>query len=107
MTFLVPCPNCGLRSAEEFAFGGESSKRPRPGEPALALSRYLYYRVNSAGPEVEWWYHRDGCQEWFLAVRDTRTNAFQTSYLPADRPAPDATEKGTEARAADDLAQAP
>ena len=30
MTFLITCPNCGPRSVEEFAYGGESTKRPGP-----------------------------------------------------------------------------
>jgi sarcosine oxidase subunit delta len=106
MTFLVPCPNCGPRSAEEFTFGGETSPRPPPGAPREALSRYLYYRTNPAGTQVEWWYHRDGCQQWFVAVRDTRTNTFAGSSWPGDRRV-GKTEKGTGADAADDVAQAP
>ena len=82
MTFLVPCPNCGPREAEEFSYGGESTRRPRPGDPPEQLARYLFFRTNVAGPQTEWWYHRDGCGRWFVAVRDTRTNAFSDAYWP-------------------------
>ena len=34
----------------------------------------MYFRDNVAGVQREWWQHRAGCGEWFLAERDTRTN---------------------------------
>ena len=76
MSFLVPCPNCGDRDVNEFACRGEVTTRPT-GQPTLAeLSRYVYSRRNVAGPQREWWYHRRGCGQWFVAERDTRTNGF-------------------------------
>ena len=30
----------------------------------------------------EWWYHRFGCEVWFLAERDTRTNEVLKTELP-------------------------
>ena len=30
----------------------------------------------------EWWYHRFGCETWFLAERDTRTNEVLKTELP-------------------------
>ncbi|MDP9284093.1 MAG: sarcosine oxidase subunit delta [Actinomycetota bacterium] len=30
----------------------------------------------------EWWYHRFGCELWFLADRDTRTNEVLRTELP-------------------------
>ena len=38
------------------------------------LTDYVYFRRNVAGVQREWWYHRFGCELWFLAERDTRTN---------------------------------
>jgi sarcosine oxidase subunit delta len=73
MTFLLPCPSCGPREALEFSYGGEVREAPAAGD-AQALARYLYVRENRAGPQREWWYHRDGCRRWFVATRDTRTN---------------------------------
>jgi heterotetrameric sarcosine oxidase delta subunit len=48
----------------------------RPTEkPSLReLAEYVYLRRNVAGVQREWWYHRFGCEVWFQAERDTRTN---------------------------------
>ena len=74
MSFLLPCPNCGPRDVYEFRFGGETQTRPQPDAATDEWDRYLYFRSNDAGVQREWWYHRSGCQAWFLALRDTRTN---------------------------------
>jgi heterotetrameric sarcosine oxidase delta subunit len=76
MSFLVPCPNCGPRDVNEFVTQGEVTIRPGPDATRRELSTYLYFRRNAAGPQREWWYHRLGCQSWFTAERDTRTNEF-------------------------------
>jgi heterotetrameric sarcosine oxidase delta subunit len=86
MTFQIACPDCGRREVQEFSFGGESTGRPPADAPLPELARYLFFRRNVAGPNVEWWYHRDGCRRWFLAVRDTRTNDVRQTYWPSDRP---------------------
>ena len=76
MSFLVPCPNCGEREVNEFAYRGEVTSRPQELPTLAELSRYVYIRRNVAGVQREWWYHRRGCGQWFLADRDTRTNEF-------------------------------
>jgi sarcosine oxidase delta subunit len=43
----------------------------------------------------EWWYHRLGCEAWFLAERDTTTNDVVRTEVPAavgdeGAPAPEA-----------------
>jgi heterotetrameric sarcosine oxidase delta subunit len=86
MSFLVPCPHCGPRDVNEFAYQGEVTVRPE-GSPTLRqLTSYLYFRRNVAGVQREWWYHRLGCQAWFQAERDTRTNEVLLTEVP--RPAP-------------------
>jgi sarcosine oxidase delta subunit len=30
----------------------------------------------------EWWNHRSGCGDWFIAERDTRTNEVFFTALP-------------------------
>jgi heterotetrameric sarcosine oxidase delta subunit len=85
MALLLPCPTCGGREVSEFSYGGESSKRPAPDSDLPRLARYLFFKQNVAGPQVEWWYHRDGCQRWFLARRDTRTNVVEETYWPHER----------------------
>ena len=47
------------------------------------LTSYIYFRRNVAGVQREWWNHRFGCQIWFLAERDTRTNEVLRTELPA------------------------
>lgn len=89
MSFQLTCPNCGVREATDFSFGGEVSRRPES-RPATQreLSDYVYFRRNVAGPQREWWLHRSGCKAWFLAERDTRTCEVLWTALPQDAPAP-------------------
>lgn len=88
MPLLVPCPGCGAREVAEFSYGGESNKRSAQDAPPSDLARYLFFRRNLAGEQVEWWYHRDGCQRWFLARRDTRTNVFAQTSWPRESASP-------------------
>jgi len=80
MSFLVPCPNCGPRSAYEFRFGGELRSRPQPAASDSEWVNYVYTRTNMNGVQQEWWYHRDGCGKWFVAERDTTSNLVNKSY---------------------------
>jgi sarcosine oxidase subunit delta len=66
----------------EFSYQGEVTVRPRESPRFEELTSYLYYRNNVAGPQREWWFHRDGCELWFLAERDTRTNEVLNVELP-------------------------
>lgn len=79
----ITCPNCGPRNAQEFRYGGEYN--PRPGRPLEvseeAWTDYVYMRANRQGVQKEWWYHRAGCQLWFLAERHTKTNEIERTYL--------------------------
>jgi heterotetrameric sarcosine oxidase delta subunit len=83
MSFLLPCPNCGRRDVNEFAYAGEVSERPRETPSQRELASYVYFHRNVAGVQREWWYHRFGCQVWFLAERDTRTNEVVKTELPS------------------------
>jgi heterotetrameric sarcosine oxidase delta subunit len=74
MSFLLPCPNCGPRDVNEFSCAGEVTVRPQPSPSLRELTSYVYFRRNVAGVQREWWYHRLGCEIWFQAERDTRTN---------------------------------
>ena len=82
MSFLLECPHCGPRNVAEFHFQGEVTRRPGPSPTRRELSEYVYFRDNVAGVQREWWYHRNGCEQWFLAERDTRTNEVLTTELP-------------------------
>src|ERR671936_198513 len=88
MSFLVPCPNCGPRDVNEFSHAGEVTARPKESPTLRELTSYLYFRRNVAGLQREWWYHRNGCEQWFIAERDTRTNEVLDTTLP---PSPSAS----------------
>ena len=74
MSYVLTCPNCGTREVTDFAFGGELNPRPKQQPSLRELGEYNYFRNNVAGVQREWWLHRSGCGEWFIAERDTRTN---------------------------------
>jgi len=98
ISFLLSCPNCGPRDVNEFAYAGEVSVRPRPEEqsgipPLEDLAAYVYLRRNVAGIQREWWFHRLGCESWFQAERDTRTNeVLTTAFVERSGQAPPAPE---------------
>jgi sarcosine oxidase subunit delta len=82
VSFLVPCPQCGNRSVYEFRFGGEVKQRPAPDAAGADWTQYTYTKVNEAGVQREWWFHRSGCRQWFQALRNTLTNEVQESFFP-------------------------
>ena len=82
MSFLLRCPNCGVREVTDFGFGGEISARPQRDPSFRELNTYNYFRRNVAGVQREWWFHRSGCRAWFIAERDTRTNEVKFTALP-------------------------
>jgi heterotetrameric sarcosine oxidase delta subunit len=92
MSFLLTCPNCGVREVADFGFGGEVSRRPASRPGTRELNRYIYFRRNVAGVQREWWVHRSGCRQWFLAERDTRSNEVLWTARPGDAPVAEAEE---------------
>jgi heterotetrameric sarcosine oxidase delta subunit len=74
VSFLLDCPHCGPRDVNEFSCAGEVTVRPKKSPTLRELTSYIYFRRNVAGVQREWWYHRQGCEIWFQAERDTRTN---------------------------------
>jgi sarcosine oxidase subunit delta len=71
---------------DEFAYFGEVTRRPKARPDLRELTAYVYFRDNVAGVQREWWQHRSGCGEWFLAERDTRTNEVLSVSLPESTP---------------------
>ena len=86
MSYLLTCPNCGVREVTDFGYGGESSPRPKQRPSFRELNEYNYFKVNVAGVQREWWFHRSGCRAWFIAERDTTTNEVFWTALPGDTP---------------------
>ena len=82
MSFLLSCPNCGPREVEEFRCSGEVTVRPKSAPSLRELTSYIYFRNNVAGVHREWWFHRHGCELWFVAERDTRTNEVLRTEVP-------------------------
>jgi heterotetrameric sarcosine oxidase delta subunit len=68
----------------DFGFGGELNPRPKEAPSLRELGEYNYFRKNVAGVQQEWWLHRSGCGEWFIAERDTRTNEVHWTAHPID-----------------------
>jgi sarcosine oxidase, subunit delta len=71
MSFVLRCPNCGPREVTDFGYGREVVRRPSSRPTFRELNAYNYFRQNRAGVQREWWFHRSGCREWFLAERNT------------------------------------
>src|ERR1700760_1983165 len=98
MSFLLECPNCGVREVTDFGFGGEVSSRPKQRPPCRELNPYNSSRRNVAGIQREWWFHRSGCRAWFIAERDTTTNEVKFTALPGgDEPGGEAAKAAPEA----------
>jgi sarcosine oxidase subunit delta len=75
----------------EFGYAGEITQRPKSTPTLRELTSYIYFRRNVAGVQREWWYHRFGCEAWFQAERDTRTNEVLKTELmaaPLSEPTP-------------------
>jgi len=76
VSFMITCPVCGKRDLYEFRFGSED-RGPRPDEAGLDPRLYtdwVHMRTNRGGPQKEWWFHRDGCGQWFTIWRDPTSN---------------------------------
>ena len=74
----IDCPWCGLRTEDEFTWGGEAHiARPDPAQCSDAQWRdYLFTRANPRGVHHERWCHTYGCGQWFVMARDTSTHVI-------------------------------
>ena len=73
----IPCPYCGERDAQEFAYLGDATlTRPDPTAPGAerAFHDYVYLRDNPAGAHREFWQHVQGCRSWLVVERNTMTH---------------------------------
>jgi sarcosine oxidase subunit delta len=79
----IHCPYCGERDAHEFVYRGDAAPvRPASGaDGEEAMFDYLYLRDNVAGEMAEHWYHAQGCRNWIVVNRDTRTHAILSARL--------------------------
>ena len=85
MSYLLTCPNCGVREVTDFALRRRGIGAAEVASPSFReLNTYNYFRRNVAGVQREWWFHRSGCRAWFIAERNTVTNEVLMTALPAE-----------------------
>jgi sarcosine oxidase subunit delta len=78
----LPCPFCGDRDAQEFVYRGDAG--PRRPESEDGFHAYVHLRDNPAGPLRELWYHAQGCRNWIVVTRDTRSHAILGAELASE-----------------------
>ncbi len=82
---LIDCPHCGARAEIEFRHAGEAHLvRPGGADDNADWGAYLYARDNIRGRAAERWRHIHGCGQFFNAVRDTVSDAFECTYPATD-----------------------
>ncbi|HSO05664.1 MAG TPA: sarcosine oxidase subunit delta [Pelomicrobium sp.] len=78
---LLTCPVNGPRPLDEFVFGGEVRAMPDPAAvDDAAWADYVFNRAGAPAVKREWWYHAPS-GTWFVAERDTLTDAVKRTYL--------------------------
>jgi len=78
----IDCPFCGSRDASEFTYRGDARPmRPPAAAGEQAFADYVYLRDNVAGVMDEHWYHAQGCRNWLVVTRDTRTHVISAIRL--------------------------
>lgn len=85
----IPCPYCGPRGHDEFAYHGDADPvRPDASQPGAeqAFCDYVYLRDNSAGRLREFWYHAAGCRTWLVVERDVRTHQIIRAEAAGENP---------------------
>ena len=81
----IKCPFCGMRSQNEFSYGGDASVvRPLLNKEVSdkEWDDFVYNRKSLRGKHLELWHHVSGCRQWFKAQRDTATHEiFKTAKM--------------------------
>lgn len=71
----ISCPYCGERGGHEFVYRGDASPiRPNADAGQEAFIEYVYMRDNVASVMSEHWYHAQGCRNWLVVQRDTKSH---------------------------------
>ena len=84
--FQIYCPYCKEKRDEiEFAHAGEAHYvRPTAKQQAVMSdedwSRYMFIRDNVRGDTAERWWHQNGCNMFFNAIRNTVTDKLVMTY---------------------------
>ena len=81
---IIHCPLNGPRNAQEFVYGGEVEAMPDPNACSdQEWSAFVLLENNTKGVVREWWCHGP-TNYWFIAERDTATDAFIRTYPASD-----------------------
>jgi sarcosine oxidase subunit delta len=68
---LIEVPHIGLRSIDEFVYGGPCREGPDPaGCSDQAWAEHVFHRRGEPHQRREWWYHRP-TGAWLVVARDT------------------------------------
>ena len=81
----INCPHCGMRSQNEFSYGGDASvKRPELNKEVSdqEWDDFVYNRKSLRGKHLELWQHISGCRQWIKVERDTATHGSQYLFRP-------------------------
>lgn len=73
---LIPCPHCGPRAQEEFAYERSLDSVVRLDDTPDAAITALYARANLRGEDDEIWSHAHGCGQWLRLRRDRVSHAI-------------------------------
>ena len=79
----IKCPHCGLRSQNEFSYGGDATvKRPELNKEVSDQDwdNFVYLRKSPRGKHLELWQHISGCRQWFNVARNTTTDEIVKIY---------------------------
>lgn len=89
--FLINCPYCKEERPElEFAYAGEAHY-PRPNAVEQTemsdkdWSTFMFIRDNVRGDHAERWWHAQGCNMFFNAIRNTVTDKFVMTYKMGEK----------------------
>ena len=75
---LIPCPHCGPRIQEEFAYERSLDSVVRLDDAPDVAMAALFSRANLRGEEAEIWVHAQGCGQWLRLTRDRMSHAIRS-----------------------------
>jgi len=75
MTLRIDCPNCGVRSVDEWIYGEVYDVPDSLSGDQRDIDR-AYFHNNEHGEISEAWFHLYGCRRWIRVRRDTRNDTF-------------------------------
>jgi heterotetrameric sarcosine oxidase delta subunit len=82
---VIPCPHCGPRNHDEFAYAGAAVRQPPASDaPLTAWNAWVYSRDNPRGAHRELWRHASGCGAYVVVERDTSTHEVLSAVFAGE-----------------------